>query len=71
MHNKQPPKTDSSRRRFIAGLTAVGGLAATQASLSGAAANEQPPTVASEQPPEALGYQNSDHVQAYYRSLKD
>jgi len=71
MHNKQQPKTDSSRRRFIAGLTAVGGLAASQASVSGAATDEQPPAVASEPPSESLGYQNSDHVQAYYRSLKD
>jgi len=69
---KDQTSTDSGRRRFIAGLTAVGGLAAAGAAVS---ANNDAPTPATTpetgEPTESIGYQNSDHVQAYYRSLKD
>ena len=66
--------TDSSRRRFIAGLTAVGGLAATGAAVSGSNSPAMPADGASagtSDPMESVGYQHSAHVQAYYRSLKD
>lgn len=73
-HNKSKDKatTDSSRRRFIAGLSAVGGLAATGAAVSGTRSPATPTGSPDTEPAtESLGYQPSEHVQAYYRSLKD
>ena len=72
MHSKNDDKTDSSRRRFIAGLTAVGGLAATGTAVSGSNDPATPASVPETgQPAESIGYHDSEHVQAYYRSLKD
>lgn len=69
---KDNTTTDTSRRRFIAGLGAAGGLAASGAAVSGTRSPETPATVPdAEQPDESLGYQPTEHVQAYYRSLKD
>ena len=69
-------KTDSSRRRFIAGLTAVGGLAATGAAISNSNAATPSPASSSVDTGDAgdgesIGYQDSSHVKAYYQSLRD
>jgi len=67
---KHPNDTNTGRRRFIAGLTAVSGLAASGTALARPNQGDtgEPQTAA---PDDESGYHETDHVRAYYRSLRD
>lgn len=68
-------KTEGGRRRFLLGLSAVGGMTAAGSAFSSrdgllpAGDPESEPGPAQEKA--SQGYRESAHVHAYYRSLKD
>ena len=68
MSKQQPEHTDASRRQFIKALGAAGGAAAVAAVASQAQAEvvEQPEVEAKS----SQGYQETEHVRAYYDSAR-
>lgn len=69
MHNKKiTPTNAAERRRFLKGLagaSAAVGLAATAGNAL--AASEESPV---ETPDQVQGYQETDHIRAYYASCR-
>lgn len=71
---KHGDDNSSGRRRFLAGLTAIGGLAAAGNALSDNSEprhHDETPTADQDPVSASSGYRETEHVQAYYRSLRD
>ena len=67
---KDANDTRTTRRRFLAGLTAVGGIAATNSALS-LDSSQLVPTTPDIDDDRPHGYRETDHVRAYYRAARD
>jgi hypothetical protein len=62
---------DCGRRKFLAGMVATGSAAAVVAMASdGETAEAIAATDKTSHEPEAGGYRRTEHVDAYYRSLR-
>ncbi len=68
---RQVNRTTTGRRRFLAGLTAIGGLAVTGSALSEGNPESVSPATAPDDEHRSPGYRETEHVRAYYRSARD
>lgn len=67
----KPKPVESDRRKFLAGMVAVGSAAAVVAlAPDGESAAQSAAEPAPSREPESRGYQRTAHVDAYYRSLR-
>ncbi len=68
---KQSNDTSTGRRRFLAGLTAIGGLTVTGSALSEGSPEPISRITARDDKHRSPGYRETEHVRAYYRSARD
>ena len=68
---KQSNETSTGRRRFLAGLTAIGGLTVTGSALSEGSPEPISRITARDDKHRSPGYRETEHVRAYYRSARD
>ena len=63
--------TDGGRRRFLLGLSAVGGLTAAGSAFPARDGLLVPEVQGQPERDASQGYRETEHVRAYYRTLKD
>ncbi|MGD8841828.1 MAG: formate dehydrogenase [Gammaproteobacteria bacterium] len=67
----KPKPVESERRKFLAGMVAAGSAAAVVAiARDGESAKLSAGEGKSSREPESAGYRRTEHVDAYYRSLR-
>ena len=69
---KKPPAqdVDKPRRKFLQGALAAGATTTVAVAVTGGLATEEAEAAAAPQAKKPRGYQESEHVSAYYRTAR-